>query len=569
MKKAYASVLKTWCDRLITLQIRDTGVKELDGGILCPACKVIHGRCPDAILPMMCMAKHTGEEKYLQAAKALFDWQTNMLTDEGSVYNDGNSEWRAITVFSAIGLCEALSHYGNLLDENTRARWQERLGVMGEWLYQTLDEKYPTNINYPVSNAAAMALIGRYLAKEDYIARACRLAGYGMQHITEEGFLRGEGKPREMRTERGCYPIDIGYNVEESIPSLVKCALALEDEEMISHLIDVLHKQLHYLLPDGGWNNSFGSRNNKWTYWGSRTTDGCQGAYALLGNRDPVLAEAARRNTELLARCTHDGLLYGGPEYFENGELPCVHHTFCHANALAVALENEGDEEMPRVALPMDADDLEIAHDRDVDTWRITVGPWRATVTGYDYDISAGHATGGTLCLLWHRKTGPVLLSSVLDYWLVEAHNMQLSLNRKRHRPLTPRVECVIDGVRYAQCYDTHASIQAVPEGNGVCVEVAASLVTLRQQPLREGTFVSLKYHIQPEYVAIEGRVYGGHASEARMILPVIADQAQVRVKPDCAPPERIFFLTGGFDAREFIIEPDAAGCLSARLCVE
>ena len=80
MDDLYFPLLKSWCDRLIELQVRDTGVKELDGGILCPACHVIHGRCPDAIYPMMYLVDATGEEKYLAAARKLFTWQQNMLT---------------------------------------------------------------------------------------------------------------------------------------------------------------------------------------------------------------------------------------------------------------------------------------------------------------------------------------------------------------------------------------------------------------------------------------------------------------------------------------------------------
>ena len=555
MDDLYFPLLKSWCDRLIELQVRDTGVKELDGGILCPACHVIHGRCPDAIYPMMYLADATSEEKYLAAARKLFTWQQNMLTDEGSVYNDGNSDWQGITVFAAISLCEALSHHGGLLTAGERAQWMARLEAMCDWLCRTLDENYPTNINYPATNAAAMALAGKYLARDEWLACARRLAGFAMAHFTREGFLRGEGKPREGRSPRGCYPVDIGYNVEESVPALVKCALALGDGEMLEKLREILRLQLNYFLPDGGWNNSFGTRNNKWTYWGSRTSDGCQGAYALLGNDEPLFAETARRNTALMRRCTHDGLLYGGPEYFENGEPACVHHTFTHANALTAALE-EGLSDAS-AELPCDADGFSAAHDEDVDTWRITAGPWRATVTGYDYAVSAGHATGGTLSLLWHRETGPVLLSSVLDYRLVEPHNMQLTLQRRRHRPLTPRVEYIRDGVRYAQCYDVHASISVRTEGETVWADVSAALVDAAQAPLAEGAFVSLRYGFCPDCTVIAARVFGACAEKTRLVLPVLAKDARVESETLCGDPEPIFFLTGGFGAREYLVAPD------------
>ena len=568
MRQADFELLKQWCDRLISLQVTGTGVRQLDGGILCPACKHMHGRSPDAIFPLMRLADWTGEEKYLRAARALFAWQENFLTDEGCVYNDANSEWRCITVFSAIALYEALFHHGKLLEEGERAGWEERLRRMGDWLFQNLDEHYPANINYPATNAAAMALLGGYFHREDYLGQARHLADYAMAHFTEAGFLRGEGRPREGKSERGCYPVDIGYNVEESVPSLVKCALALGDESMLSQLRKILLQQLNYFLPDGAWNNSFGSRNNKWTYWGSRTSDGCQGAYALLARWDPRFGEAARRNADLLRRCTHEGLLYGGPQYWEMGEPPCVHHTFCHANALALALGEEAYGDGPAVELPCDGDALSLAHDADVDTWRVACGPWRATVTAYDFALEAGHASGGTLSLLWHRAAGPVLLSSVLDYRLAEPLNMQLPLLRRRHRPLTPRVECWREGARFSPCYDPHAAVEARQEGDGVRFEVTAQLVSLARKALARGAYVSLTYLIRPDSVTIEGRLHGEDAADAVFILPVIAPEARVEVPEGTPTPETIFFLTGGFSAREYRITPDSQGRFRAAIRV-
>ena len=93
------------------------------------------------------------------------------------------------------------------------------------------------------------------------------------------------------------------------------------------------------MLPDGGWDNSIGTRNFKWTYWGGRTSDGCQAALNHLGKDDVAFAESALRNLELYKACTHQGLLMGGPHYARHGEEPCIHHTFCHAKVLAEALD--------------------------------------------------------------------------------------------------------------------------------------------------------------------------------------------------------------------------------------
>ena len=61
-KVNYLELLKQWGNALLRLQIRQTDDPSLDGGILCPACKHIHGRCPDAIYGLMTLADRTGEK---------------------------------------------------------------------------------------------------------------------------------------------------------------------------------------------------------------------------------------------------------------------------------------------------------------------------------------------------------------------------------------------------------------------------------------------------------------------------------------------------------------------------
>ncbi len=566
MANLYVDLLTTWCERLVSLQVHDTGDPRLDGGILCPACKIMHGRADNAIRPLLLLADRTGDPRYLTAAIRLFDWQTNMLCDDGSLYNDPNSEWRGITVFSVIGLCEALNRYGHLLPAVMRGQWDARLLRMGTWLYQTIDENYPTNINYPVSNAAAMALMGKRFNRPDFLDRARRLAAYSMKQFTPDGLLWGEGRPREDLTPRGCRPVDIGYNMEESLPALVLYAREMGEDVLLNRLSGILLRQLEFMIPDGGWDNSFGSRNNKWTYWGSRTSDGCQGAYTALSDRHPAFAEAARRNTRLMAACTHDGLLHGGPHYHMHGESPCVHHTITHTNALASALECGAVDDGSGSSIPLPGDHpAPLRYYPEIDTWKIAVGDWSATVTGYDFGIAAGHATGGTLCLLWHARLGPVIASSVVDYRLVEPLNMQLPLLRSRHRPLTPRVERMTGERRFAQCYDTRAVIRAEQSLGVVSLQVAARLVDLEQAPADPPVSCRLSYRFIAEGVEILGAMEGDFG-DVVFVLPIIAEDAVVEsptVEPD---PEHIFFLTGGFGAREYRIRPDPDGRFEVRI---
>ena len=97
----YFDLLKEWCDRLLSLQVTEFQEKEFYGGIMCPSCGRIHGRCADAIYPMMTMADITKDEKYVTCAKRLFRWSDNLYRKEGCYYNDTNSDWRGITVFSS------------------------------------------------------------------------------------------------------------------------------------------------------------------------------------------------------------------------------------------------------------------------------------------------------------------------------------------------------------------------------------------------------------------------------------------------------------------------------------
>ncbi|HEX7959860.1 MAG TPA: hypothetical protein VF493_08075, partial [Terriglobales bacterium] len=64
----YSQLLQTWCDGLIARQITAFHDPAIYGGLLCPACTLIHGRCGDAVYPLLRMAHSTGNSKYKDAA---------------------------------------------------------------------------------------------------------------------------------------------------------------------------------------------------------------------------------------------------------------------------------------------------------------------------------------------------------------------------------------------------------------------------------------------------------------------------------------------------------------------
>lgn len=527
----YFELLKEWCDALVGLQVTGTGRKEFDGGILCPACARIHGRCADAIYPMMYLADRTGDGKYLGCAKRLFDWtEANMTRPDGSYVNDTNSSWKGITVFAAIQLGEALSRHGRVLDGETKERWMRRFRTAVEYLYGNI-ENIGGNVNYPVTCSCAMAYAHRLLKDEKYAAKARGLARGALSRITEDGLLFGEGHPYDAVTEKGCRPVDLGYNVEESLPGLVTYALLENDAELLERVTSVMKTHLEFMLPDGAWDNSWGTRNFKWTYWGSRTSDGCQAGYGLLAEKDPEFAEAVCRNTLLMKQCTHGGLLYGGPMYVSAGEPPCVHHTFCHAKALAALLDH-GAEPRGGNGLPREKE-AGVREFPSVHVSLLSKGGWRATVSDYDFEyVRQGHATGGALTMLWHERAGPVAAATMTSYALTEPNNMQLP-QYTEEICLTPRVEKRRDGVCYRSINDKSAEVRC-SNGDSVSADVRCAL---RDENQAGGFPCRLGYRMSGDTFELKAET---DADGASLLFPVISRSGERVELPD-AHLARIF----------------------------
>ncbi len=501
------------------------------------------------------MARSSGDSKYVHAAVLVHDWSERQVSrPDGSWVNDVTlSSWQGITVFHAIALAEALHHHGELLDAATRKQWMERLARAAKFLdgFITIETG---NINYPVTASYAFALCGQGLGETRYGERGRALAHAGIEHFTANHFLAGEGHPLDGVSRKGCRPVDLGYNVEESLPALALYARLTDDKVVRDATVAALKTHMEFLLPDGAWDNSWGTRNYKWSWWGSRTSDGCHPAYVLMAEADPRFAEVARRNLALMAACTQDGLLYGGPDYFAHGDLPCIHHTFTHAKALATVLDRGSDQldgiSRPVAAevgtlLPRDAA-YGVKHFDEIGTWLASVGEWRATVTENDYEYvetvqagggqGGGHATGGALTMLYHRGLGPVLTGSMTEYKLIEISNQQV-VRSGPTMPLTPRIELVLgpgSGGTYTSLSDLEAVVTASEASGEVGFEAQGRLLTALHKPVAGGEArYSLKYTLSAGGVAIVARVDGASAEGVRFILPVISRSGEAVVRAD------------------------------------
>ena len=175
MNKRYFNLLKQWCDKLIELQVPESYGELLAGGVLCPACHYIHGRCGDAIYPMLTMAKITRDKKYLDSALKLYEWTENVMSmPDGSINNDAFGYWKGISAFSAIGLAEALHYHSDLLDKATIQKWKKRIKELTDFVVPYIDNMLSA-VNYKMALPATLAFAGKILGDESYIKSAANM----------------------------------------------------------------------------------------------------------------------------------------------------------------------------------------------------------------------------------------------------------------------------------------------------------------------------------------------------------------------------------------------------------
>ncbi|WP_298495935.1 hypothetical protein [uncultured Algibacter sp.] len=469
-KNLISDLLKDWCDGMIKVQINNPENLEEHGALGCPSCSHIHGRCMDAVYPFLYMADISGDKKYIEAAELVMTWAENNVSQENGAWTviRNPKSWKGITVFGAIALAEALHYHGHVLNETTRNAWTKRLERAGQFIYKEFTISF-TNINYGGTAIYGLDLIGDVVGNDDFKAKSKKLSVEIKDYFTaNETLLFGECKPDSKKlSAKGLQGVDLGYNVEETLNSIVMYALKHKDESLLQIVTKSLNSHLEFMLPDGAWDNSWGNRMYKWSYWGSRTCDGSQPAFGMMAHINPAFGTAAVKNTELLKRCTADGLIHGGPHFVSAGIPPCVHHTFAHAKPLAAMLDHW--QHLPEInkntALPRTAADG-VKHFKDLDVYLFARGDWRGTVSAYDaeyhYKYDFRQASGGALGVLYHNTVGLICAASMAEYHMVEKNNQQEQPGKDI--ALTPRIEAFVNDTWYTNLYDLPATVSSKDE---------------------------------------------------------------------------------------------------------
>lgn len=567
MKGLCLKLLYTWADGLYRHQIKGTGDKAVDGAFICPACGRLHGRAVDVVYPFMTMYSLSHDSKWLDAAESLFSWSEETVSyPDGSYINDIDSSWRGITVFTLISFMDTLTHHAHLMSDDFRRRVEERAFKAASYLASN-DDFLDNNVNYPISIALAMFMAGTYFGNDIFLDKSAQYRNVIYSSMTESGLLAGEGIPRDMISSRGCRSVDIAYNIEESIPNIARLSIISRDENLKKTSTALFKSHLDFMLPDGAWNDSFGTRVFKWTYWGSRTSDGAGAALMMLCDNSNDFSSYAYRNLALMMECTHDGLLYGGPDLYRAGTKPCIHHTFTHVKIPALIL----DENLFTDVFISEKETCHgIRYYPEIDTYNVTTRGFRATVTGYDWSyVRAGHISGGSLSMLHGIDLGPILTSSMAEYSIVENNNQQHPGSDVLHECLSLRCESIIGDELYSSINDTSCKMQSV----GMTIKTDGYLCDADTHP--SGIPYSFVYSFADDYVHITVC-----SVNSIIIIPVISNQDEcisiseniisfsrgfdvVFLSGTFSLPfgeRRIFNLVPGFQALKIEVYPDLSG---------
>ena len=573
---AAESLFERWCEGLYAAQVREGGRVETHGALLCPACGFLHGRAGDSVYPFVRMWVRTGERRWLDAARDVVEWTERNFVREGGCYvNDRQSSWLYTSVFSQIALGRTLRRYGSALPRDEADRWRRIFDRLSEWTLGYFRRPPGPNINYLAAYCEAMALAWRISGDGRF-----REAAEGMVHdmvakcFTEDGFLFGEGRPIDGRSAvRGLHFVDIGYNLEESLPALAAAADLLGDRRLAEQVERSAMAHAEFLLPDGAIDNAAGSRAVKWTYYGSRTSDGALPLWAWCARRGvPWGVRAIDRTLALLTRCTGaDNLLSGGLDYASAGEPTCVHHTFTHVKALAELLEEGAPESVPAADLPRERE-YGHRHVDALDVDLVSIGPWRATFSANDNPKGDRRAMvgGGAPVVVWHRDRGLVAAGTMARFYWIEAHNMQGQLHDLEERSLTPRVEVQSECGAFSNISDAGARVKPrFADGVFEC-ETEGALTSWNPDRLMTNGTYRISYKVSSESFSVEARSDAPY----KLVFPVRADaadglpeeaSAQWNVKAT-ARGGNAFSTVGGFLMRYRSIAPDGSGRCRVRI---
>jgi len=473
-KKAYATALVPLSDALIKRQMTNASDANY-GGFFCAFDKVWHTRASEAMYPLYVSYSITKDEKYLAAAKLTAAWLIKQQQPNGS-WKETPEEWTGTTTDQLLMMLLTYEKIGSGLTEPENNNWKQSMKKAADYLYSVMRPEF-ASINYVSTTTATLAKAGLVLQNNTYLERSKVLAHRVVSKIDDDGFLNGEGG----KSHGNKMGIDIGYNMEMSLWGLGLYAKLTKDTLVNNYVKKALHTHLNFIYPDGTLDGSWGIRSNKWTGYGSATSDGCQVLFSLYADEDPQYANASLRNLNFLKQNMAGDLIGYGLQHTEVFDTPpCIYPTFTKAKNIAMAYVFENKEIRPSTTLPADKPGLRLFP--TVNVFEVRTKNFMVTVTGYGYkDQAAGsngkymfRPTGGAISHLWLKDHGFLQASSPTVYTRPEPMSFP---EAPGVMSLTPRIEYTDTAGYFTNLFefDSHISAASKP-GNQYAISSTGEL---------------------------------------------------------------------------------------------
>ena len=459
------------------------------GAITCPQCNLYHTRAAETVYPFAFEYSQTGNKIYLQAAINVGNWLIKQQQEDGS-WHETPDEWTGTTTDQALMMSLAYPILKPHLSHIESERWLHSIELAGDYLVKVMSPQF-ASINYCATTTATLMCINSLINKKVYCNKARELAHRIIAKMDHDYFLTGEGG----RVFGVKYGVDLGYNMEMSLWGLALYARLASDDVVTDCVRRSLDNHLAFVYPDGSLDASWGIRSNKWTCFGSATSDGCQVLLSLFMDQNSQYRTAAIRNMHFLETCTKDGVVGFGPLYYDIfSNLPCIYPTFTKAKNLAMAIAFATADFGEMAPLPLDKKGIRYFPTLNVVTVR--TNQWCTTVSAYSYKDPAGERskymhrpTGGSICNLWLKDHGYFQASSQTKYKRWEPMSFP---EMPEILPLTPRIEFDSELGYFTNLYEFDALLTQGEKENAFFV---ASIGELKDSKQQEGGISYRLYH--------------------------------------------------------------------------
>ncbi|MBK8946335.1 MAG: hypothetical protein IPM32_13850 [Ignavibacteriae bacterium] len=457
LKPELAKTLIELDNALLNLQIKDS--TQIDfGSIQCPHCNILHTRAAEAVYPLSVAFKITKENKYLNSAISLGNWLIKHQEEDGS-WKETPEEWTGTTTDQLLMMILAYSILEKSLSDFENESWKNSMIKAADYLTEVMSPEF-ASINYVATTTATLAAANKLLRNEKYLHKAKSLAHRTISKMDEDGFIEGEGG----RSLNNKYGVDLGYDMEMSLWGLGYYSKLTNDSLVNNYVKKALANHIYFVYPDGSLDNSWGIRSNKWTNYGSATSDGMQVLMALYKDEDPIYANASKLNLEFLRKNIKDGIVSYGSLYWEIfNDPPCIYPTFAKAKNLAMAYELD-DEKPFEIKNIYTQNKNWIKHFNTLNVVLFRTDEIVSTITAYNYkDYEKVNKSkymyrpaGGSISNLWIEGHGYLQAGSQTEYHRWEPMHFPEAENVKA---LTPRIELKTKDGYFTNLYEFDSRI--------------------------------------------------------------------------------------------------------------